>query len=329
MRGVICLGLEGTAHTFGIGIIDETGKILADERDTYIPKIGKGIIPNEAKEHHEKVAESILNNALENSGLKWNEIDIIAYSAGPGLPPPLTFTANFSLILSKKYNKPLISVNHCCAHLEIGKLTSNAKDPVFVYLSGGNTQIIAFVEGRYRIFGETEDIPIGNCLDVVAREMKLSMPGGAKIEELAKNGREYVELPYVVKGMDVSFSGITTAAIKLLKKGILKEDLAYSLQETCFAMLTEVTERALAHTGKKEVLLVGGVAANKRLQEMMNKMCEERGAKTYVVPEKYAGDNGIMTAWVGVLAYKSGWKPNFKDKIKPKWRIDEVEVTWV
>ncbi|MEM5844342.1 MAG: KEOPS complex N(6)-L-threonylcarbamoyladenine synthase Kae1 [Candidatus Aenigmatarchaeota archaeon] len=325
----ISLGFEGTAHTFGVGIIDEKGNILADERDTYIPKIGKGIVPNEAKEHHEKVAAKLLEKALKVSGLSWEKINLVSYSAGPGLSPPLTFTANFAVEISKKYKKPLIPVNHCCAHLEIGKLTTKTKDPIFVYLSGGNTQIIAFVEGKYRIFGETQDIPLGNCLDIVAREMKLPMPGGAEIEKIAKEGKHYVELPYVVKGMDVSFSGIATAALKLLRKGISKEDLAFSLQETCFAMLTEVTERALAHTGKEEVLLVGGVAANKRLQEMMKVMCEERGAKLYVVPEKYSGDNGVMIAWVGLLAYKSGWKPTFKDRIKPKWRIDEVEITWV
>ncbi|MEM7821735.1 MAG: hypothetical protein QXX38_02915, partial [Candidatus Aenigmatarchaeota archaeon] len=194
----------------------------------------------------------------------------------------------------------------------------------FVYLSGGNTQIIAFVDNVYRIFGETEDVPVGNCLDVIAREMGLPMPGGAEIEKLAKNGK-YVELPYVVKGMDVSYSGIVTAAINLLNKGVAKEDVAYSLQEICFSMLVEVTERALAHVDKKEVLLVGGVAANKRLQEMMKKMCEGRGAKTYVVPVEYSGDNGVMIAWTGLLAYKFGWKPGFDDLIKPKWRIDEIK----
>jgi N6-L-threonylcarbamoyladenine synthase/protein kinase Bud32 len=324
----ICLGLEGTAHTFGVGIVDENGKILADERDVYIPKPGKGIVPNEAKEHHEKIAEKILEKALENASLTLNDISLIAYSAGPGLPPPLTFTANFAIKLSKDFKKPIIQVNHCCGHIEIGKLQTNTKDPLVVYLSGGNTQLIAYVEKRYRIFGETIDVPLGNCLDVVAREMGLPMPGGPQIEKLAEKGK-YVELPYTVKGMDVSFSGIETAAINLLKKGIPKEDIAYSLQETCFAMLTEVTERALAHTEKNEVLLVGGVAANKRLQEMMKVMCEERSAKMYVVPTKYSGDNGVMIAWVGLLAYKSGWKPNFKDKIRPKWRVDEVEVTWV
>ncbi|MEM5766352.1 MAG: KEOPS complex N(6)-L-threonylcarbamoyladenine synthase Kae1 [Candidatus Aenigmatarchaeota archaeon] len=323
-KELICLGVESSAHTFGIGIVNERGEILADERSVYIPALGKGIVPNEAKSHHENVADGVLKNALERASLKIEDVDIIAYVAGAGLPPCLLVGANFAKDISKKIGKPLIPVCHQIAHLEIGLLTTKAEDPIFVYLSGGNTQIIAFVEEVYRVFGETEDIPIGNCLDMVAREMGLPMPGGPEIEKLAKNGK-YIELPYVVKGMDVSYSGIATAAISLLKKGISKENIAYSLQETCFAMLTEVTERALAHTGKNEVLLVGGVAANKRLQDMVNKMCEERAVKMFVVPNKYSGDNGVMVAWTGLLAYKNNWKSNFNDIINPKWRIDEIK----
>ena len=283
-----------------------------------------GIIPDKAAKSHKENSKIVLEKALESSGLKIKDVDVISYAAGSGLPPCLLVGANFAKELSIRNKKPLIPVCHQIAHLEIGLLKTEAKDPVFVYLSGGNTQIIAFVENVYRIFGETEDIPVGNCLDVVAREMGLPMPGGPEIEKLASRGK-YVELPYVVKGMDVSYSGIATAAINLLKKGVAKEDVAYSLQEICFAMLTEVTERALAHTEKDEVLLVGGVAANKRLQEMMKRMCKGREAKAYTVPEEYASDNGVMIAWTGLLAFKKAWKPDFKDLIKPKWRIDEIK----
>ena len=114
------------------------------------------------------------------------------------------------------------------------------------------------------------DIGMGNAIDKFGREAGLPFPAGPEIERLAKKGK-YVELPYVVKGMGLSFSGIITEAIRKLKTGIPLEDISYSLQETIFAMLTEVTERALAHTGKNEVLLTGGVAANQRLQEMIRK----------------------------------------------------------
>lgn len=311
-----------------MGIVSSDGKIIANEKSVYTPELGKGIIPLNAAEHHKKFAEEIFGRALEKSKLSIEDVDIISYSAGPGLSPCLIVGADFAINLSKKYKKPLTPVPHTVAHLEIGKLTTNTKDPIFVYLSGGSTQIIAFTGGKYRIFGETLDVTIGNTLDVLARELNLPMPGGSEIEKLAKCGK-YLELPIVIKGMDLSFSGIQTAAIKKLKDGARPEDVAYSMQETCFSMLTEVTERALAHTGKKEVLLVGGVAANKRLQEMMEIMCEERGAKFFVVPHEYATDNGAMIAWLGLLAHKSGWKLKTKDKILPKWRIDDVEITWI
>ena len=161
-----------------------------------------------------------------------------------------------------------MGVNHCVAHVEIGKLVTKTEDPVTLYVSGGNTIVTAFDDGRYRIFGETLDIAIGNMLDVFAREMGLQHPGGAKIERLAKEGKKFVPLPYTVKGMDLAYSGLLTAALSK-RKDCKIEELCYSLQEVAFSMLAEVTERAVAHTSKKEVLLTGGVARNKRLQEML------------------------------------------------------------
>lgn len=322
-KELISLGIESSAYVFGVGIATETGKILVNEKAVYKPEVGKGLIPNIAQKFHLDNSNTVLKNALEKAKLAIEDVDIISYTAGAGIPLCLLAGADLAIKLSKKLKKPLVPVCHQVAHLEIGKLTTKTKDPIFLYLSGGNTQVIAFTEGKYRIFGETEDIPVGNCLDVVAREMKLLTPGGVEIENLAKNGK-YVELPYVVKGMDLSFSGVATAAINLFKKGVAKEDISYSLQETCFAMLTEVTERAVAHTNKDEVLLVGGVAANKRLQEMVSIMCKERGAKFFVVPQEYSGDCGSMIAWTGILAYKHKKIPKIKDKILPRWRIDQV-----
>jgi N6-L-threonylcarbamoyladenine synthase len=321
---MICLGIESTAHTFGIGIVNDK-KIISNEKSVYIPKKGFGIIPKEAAQYHSENALEVLRNSLEKSKLKMSDIDIIAFSAGPGLPQCLRVGAVFARALALKNKKPLVPVNHCIAHIEIGKLTTQSKDPVVLYLSGGNTQVIAFVEGRYRVFGETQDIPIGNALDNLARGLNLEMPGGPKIESLAKNGK-YIELPYVVKGMDLSFAGLTTEAVKRFENGAKTEDISFSFQETCFAMLAEITERAVAHTDKEEVLLVGGVAANKRLQEMLRIMTNERGANFFVVPQEYAGDNGAMIAWTGILAHQKSYDiPIESSQIRQKWRIDEVE----
>ncbi len=324
MSGKISLGIESTAHTFGIGIVDENGNILASEKDTFKPRLGSGFIPKELFEHHVAVADKIIKSALDKAKIKIEDVDMISFSQGMGIPNALRAGAAVARFISTKFKKHLVGVNHAVAHIEIGKLTTGSKDPVVLYLSGGNTQVIAYAEGKYRIFGETEDIPVGNVFDVIARDMKLPMPGGPEIEKIAKDGK-YIELPYVVKGMDMSFSGILTAAKSKLKSSINKSDVAFSLQETCFAMLTEVTERALAHTGKQEILLVGGVAANKRLQEMLKTMCTEREAKLFFVPMEFAGDNGAMIAWTGILFHKLGKITNLENsEIKQNWRVDEI-----
>ncbi len=325
---MISLGIESTSHTFGIGIVTED-EILSNVKSVFKPEKG-GIHPREAADHHANVSKKILEEALEKAGITIEDVDVVSFSQGPGLPPALRIGAVVARFLSLKYNKPLIGVNHCIAHIEIGKFVSGAKDPVTLYVSGGNTQVIAFEDGRYRVFGETQDIGIGNAIDKLAREMNLGFPGGPKIEELAKNGK-WIELPYVVKGMDVNFSGTLTEAIRKYKNGYKKEDIAYSFQEVCFSALTEITERAVAHCEKEEVLLVGGVAANKRLQEMLKIMSEDRGIKFYSVPSDVAGDNGAMIAYNGLQIYKSKGKGISveESKIKPKWRTDEVDVTWL
>jgi N6-L-threonylcarbamoyladenine synthase/protein kinase Bud32 len=328
-KGKICLGIESTAHTFSVGVVDSNGKIISEATSMFRPEPGKGMIPRDAAEHHIERAIEVIKSSLERGGLKMDNIDLIAFAQGPGLPPCLRIGAAVARYLSLKLSVPIVGVNHPVGHLEIGRLTASSENPVFLYLSGGNTQIISYAEGFYRIFGETVDIPIGNALDVVARELKLKSPGGPEIERLAKNGK-YVELPYGVKGMDMSFSGIVTEAKRKIKSGVSAEDISHSMQETCFAMLVEVAERALAHTGKDEILLVGGVAANKRLRVMLNTMCEERGAKLRVVEMKYASDNGVMIAWVGMLSHMSSQNIDIKRSgIVQKWRTDDVRITWI
>lgn len=323
---MICLGIESTAHTFGIGICNGKGEILSNEKSVYRPKKGWGIVPMDAGRHHEEARDKVLEAALKKAKLKMEEIDLIAYSRGPGLPPCLHKGLEFARGLSKKHRKPLIGVNHCIAHIEIGRLTSKFKDPVVVYVSGGNTQIISFASGRYRVFGECMDVGIGNALDKFGRSVGLDFPQAPKIEQLAKKGK-WVDLPYVVKGMDLSFSGIVTECTKKHERGEKLENVCFSIQEVFFSMLSEVTERALAHLGKDKVLLTGGVAANKRLQKMLETMCRERKAKFETVPKEFAGDNGLMIAWTGILAHKS--KQKIPKDVDSRWRTDDVGIPWL
>ena len=294
----------------------------------YRPPEG-GLHPREAANHHADVVSPLILKALEEANVSMKEVDVISFSKGPGLGPCLRVAATAARSLSLLLNKPIIGVNHCVAHVEIGRATTGCTDPALLYASGGNTQVIAFANGKYRIFGETLDVGIGNMLDKLGRELGLGYYAGPTIEKLAKEGDKLLELPYSVKGMDISFSGIMTAALALKKKGHRLEDIAFSIQETCFAMLAEVTERAMAHVGKDEVLLGGGVAQNMRLREMIGEMAKERGAEMFVPDRRLCMDNGAMIAWLGNLMYSSGVRMSIEDTtVEQRFRTDEVEVTW-
>ena len=321
------LGIESTAHTFGIGIVNN-GKILANVTDIYTTEEG-GIVPNEAAKHHEEKAEEVYQKAIEEAGIDEEDIDAIAFSQSPGLAPCLIKGLKFTKKKAKEINKPVVPVNHCIAHLEIGGLTG-ATNPVLLYVSGANTQIISYASGKYRIFGETLDQGAGNFIDKFAREAGLGFPGGPEVEKWAKKGK-YVELPYTIKGMDVSFSGLLTNLKQKLNSGDYKlEDLSYSLQETAFAMLIEAAERAMAHLKKDELLLGGGVACNQRLQKMAKIMCNERDAELYVPNNPLLRDNGAMIAYLGEKIFNSGIKTKDIENldINPRLRTDEIEVNW-
>jgi len=342
---MVILGIESTAHTFGIGLVKD-GKVLCNVKKTYTTEKG-GIIPIEAAKHHEENWKGVYLESLIQAKIKETEIDAIAFSQGPGLSPCLLVGLKKAKELSEKLGVPLVPINHCIAHLEIGK-TTGARDPVMLYVSGANTQIIAYASGKYRIFGETLDLGVGNFIDSFGRYAGIGFPAGPAIEELAKKSKNYIELPYKVKGMDIALSGMLTNLCQKLEKqntqgrtpkNIQKniftrgiEDLAYSMQETVFAMLVETAERALAHTGKTELLLGGGVACNLRLQEMCRIMCKERGAKLFVPEKSLLVDQGAMIAFTGEILLNNGdyikGKNIDKIDISPRQRTDQVEIKY-
>jgi len=305
-KPLVVLGIEGSANKLGVGIVsdanEETGEvILSNPRVTYITPAGTGFLPRATANHHSAHVLELVKKALEEAKLKPSDIDAIAYTKGPGMGAPLQIGAVVTRMLSQMWNKPIMGVNHCIGHIEMGRVITKAFDPIVLYVSGGNTQVIAYSLKRYRIFGETIDIAVGNLLDRFARVLNLSNDPspGYNIEQMAKKGSKLIELPYVVKGMDVSFSGLLTKieamAKTMIKKGqCTAEDLCFSLQETVFAMLTEISERAMAHCGKRDILIVGGVGCNKRLQEMIGQMASERGGQVGTMDMRYCIDNGAM-----------------------------------
>ncbi|TVY79189.1 tRNA N6-adenosine threonylcarbamoyltransferase [Fusarium oxysporum f. sp. cubense] len=335
----IALGCEGSANKLGIGVILHTPtetKILSNLRDTFVSPPGTGFLPKDTAAHHRAHFVRLAREALAEAKITPKDVDCICYTKGPGMGAPLNSVAVAARALSLLWDRPLVGVNHCVGHIEMGRYITGADNPVVLYVSGGNSQVIAYAEQRYRIFGETLDIAVGNCLDRFARTLEISNDPapGYNIEQLAKKGSKLLDIPYAVKGMDCSFSGILASADALaaqMKAGadFTPEDLCFSLQETVFAMLVEITERAMAHVRSSQVLIVGGVGCNERLQEMMGHMARERGGSVYATDERFCIDNGIMIAHAGLLAYETGFRTSLEESTcTQRFRTDEVFIKW-
>lgn len=324
------LGIESTAHTFSCAVIEKrgnTGKILSDSRRVYQPPDGQGIHPREASRHHVENASQVLSECLQEAKVKVNDLDIISYAAGPGLGPCLRVGAVVARSLASYYNIPVYPVNHAIGHIELGKMLTGAKAPLVLLVSGGHTMLLAFLSRKWRVFGETLDITIGQLLDQFGRFAGFASPCGKKIEELASKSTKYVPLPYMVKGNDVSFSGLLSAAKLAASNGL--NDVCFSLQETAFAMIGEATERALSFTNKKELLVVGGVAANKRLSEILTSVSKRHDCKFLVCPSEYAGDCGSQICWTGLLESSVKDGVNLEETfVKQSWRLDTVEISY-
>jgi N6-L-threonylcarbamoyladenine synthase len=334
MRGNLkVLGIESTAHTFSASIVTERDGVLTNTKDVYMPPEGSGIHPAEAADHHLEVAARVVHEALERKGERETDIgnvDAIAYAMGPGLGPCLRVGAVTARTLALSTGKPLVAVNHAVGHIELGCLLTGAKTPLVLLISGGHTMVVAHSDGVWRVLGETLDLTLGQLLDQMGRHVGFASPCGRRIEEAAAKSTRYLKLPYTVKGNDVSFSGVLTAAKKLVDGGASFEDVCYSVQETAFAITTEVTERALAFTGSRELLAVGGVAANQRLSGMLETMAKRHGASVKVVPLKFSGDCGAQIAWTGLLAFRAGeFLPKVADSVvRQSWRLDTVPTPW-
>jgi len=328
---MITLGIECSAHTLGIGIVRD-GSVISNEMDTYRPR-NEGILPRKAADHHAEVMSRVLSLALCKAKTRMDDIDLVAFSQGPGIGSPLAVGIAGARYLAHRFGKKIIGVNHCYAHIAISEHLTGLRDPLVLYLSGGNSQILVRQNWKpetrnafsWHVLGETLDIGIGNLFDTFGRSLGMKYAHGAELEKLAARGK-YVELPYSVKGMNLVFSGLLTHAERLLKEGAKKEDLAFSLMETSFAMACEATERALFLTRKKKLICCGGVAQNSRLKTMLKTMCDDDGVQFGVAPNEFNRDNGAMIAYAGeVLFKKHGAMPLEKCVAIPNYRIELME----
>ncbi|MFA5105723.1 MAG: UGMP family protein [Candidatus Micrarchaeia archaeon] len=355
---MLCLGIESTAHTIGIGIceLDRHGKakITASQLDMYKP-INEGIVPRKAADHHEQFLPSLLKNSLEEAGAGIGDIGAFAFSQGPGIGQCLRVSCAAAKYLAARHSKPIVGVNHCMAHLEITKWFTGLESPAYLYVSGGNTQIIiesdfqgapmknkiknggaetgakgmrgnanAARATKYHVLGETLDIGIGNLFDTFGRSIGLEHAHGSVVAKLASEGKRYIELPYNVKGTNMQFSGLLTAASRMAGR-VSKEDLSYSLMETAFSVACEALERCAYLSGKEEITVCGGVAQNQRLCQMLSTMAKENGWKFAVAPAQYNRDNGAMIALAGARLFSEGKTLEMKDaKPRQDWRIDQA-----
>jgi N6-L-threonylcarbamoyladenine synthase/protein kinase Bud32 len=319
------LGLEGTAWAASAAVFDdEADELTVHETEPYVPESG-GIHPREAADHMQDALPAVISRAVERTE---PGIDAVAFSRGPGLGPCLRICGTAARTLAQRFEVPLVGVNHMVAHLEIGRHRSGFSDPIGLNASGANAHVLGYRAGRYQILGETMDTGVGNALDKFARHVGFAHPGGPKIEAAAADG-QLLELPYVVKGMDFSFSGLTSAAQAAIDEGADLADVCFSLQETTFAMLTEVAERALSLTGRDTLVLGGGVANNDRLRKMLAEMCSDRGAAFHAPEHALLGDNAGMIAVLGAKMARVGDTLAIEDStVRPDFRPDEVPVTW-
>ncbi len=329
------LAIEGTAWAASAAVYDTAAGVdaIQIETDAYEPESG-GIHPREAAEHMAEAIPQVIDAALEGAASSGESgapnIDAVAFSRGPGLGPCLRIVGTAARALSQTLSVPLVGVNHMVAHLEIGRHTSGFGSPVCLNASGANAHLLSYRNGRYRVLGETMDTGVGNSIDKFTRHVSWSHPGGPKVEAAAKQSDgASVDLPYVVKGMDFSFSGIMSAAKAAVDDGAAVEDVCFALQETIFGMLTEVSERALSLTGSDELVLGGGVGQNARLRAMLETMCADRGASFHAPDARFLRDNAGMIAVLGAKMYAAGDTLSLADSgIDPNFRPDQVPVTW-
>jgi len=323
---MLTLGVESSAHTFGVGIVDK-GKVIANEKSMY--NMGTtGMIPKKVAEFHVRNSNSVMERAMSKAGIKMADIEGIGYTKGPGIGNCLQVGQIVAKTIAQKLKIPIVPVNHAMGHIEIGRLQNGLKDPVVLYVSGGNSQILKLAKGRnrhYAVLGETFDIGIGNMLDNLARAMKLDPAWGSTVERTAVGGR-YISMPYTVKGMDFAFTGLLTHSIKQMGKHS-REDICYSIQEVSFSMLCEAVERALLLTNSEELCVCGGVAQNTRLKEMLGLIAKDHKAKIGYAANEFNADNGAMIAFVAERMIGVGFRARLSEcDIEQRYRVDRATV---
>ena len=313
-KDILTLGIESSCDETSVSVVKNGREILSNIIDTQIPiheKYG-GVVPEIASRNHIEAISRVTKKALEKANVKFDDIDTITPTYGPGLVGALLVGLSYAKALSFAINKPLVGVNHIQGHIAANYITYPELKPPFlcVMTSGGNTQLVHVKNyTEFEVLGKTRDDAIGEAFDKVARVVGLGYPGGPKVDKLAKEGNpNAIELPKThFDNLDFSFSGIKTAVINLHHKNpdVNKADLCASFEKTVTEILLENAEKALKQTGLKTIALAGGVSANSYIRNEFLKL-EKQGIKVYMPDLKLCTDNAAMIASAGYYNFIDG-----------------------
>lgn len=313
-KDILTLGIESSCDETSVSVVKNGREILSNIIDTQIPiheKYG-GVVPEIASRNHIEAISRVTKKALEEANVKFDDIDTITPTYGPGLVGALLVGLSYAKALSFAINKPLVGVNHIQGHIAANYITYPELKPPFlcVMTSGGNTQLVHVKNyTEFEVLGKTRDDAIGEAFDKVARVVGLGYPGGPKVDKLAKDGNpNAIELPKThFDNLDFSFSGIKTAVINLHHKNpdVNKADLCASFENTVTEILLENAEKALKQTGLKTIALAGGVSANSYIRNEFLKL-EKQGIKVYMPDLKLCTDNAAMIASAGYYNFIEG-----------------------
>ncbi len=322
MKDVYILSVETSCDETSIAIVKNGTEVVAltilTQMDTHA-NFG-GVVPEIASRMHTENITMVLEETLNKAHMKVEDVDAIAVTYCPGLLGSLLVGVEFAKVLSYVYKKPLIKVNHLIGHIYANKIDNKMEFPVLaLVISGGHTELIKMTgDYEFEKLGETEDDAIGEAFDKVARVIGLPYPGGPNIEKLARDGHDTYKLPKPVMDdtYNFSYSGLKSSVINLVnnerQRGneIRKEDLACSFQTTAVEELTRKLELALKNTDIKNVIIAGGVSANKYLRGQIQELCDKYDAKLNLPEFIYCTDNAAM---IGAAAYPLYLKRDFAD----------------
>ena len=334
---MLILGIETSCDETGIALYDSNKGLLGHTLHSQIDLHAEygGVVPELASRDHIRYIIPLINQLLNKTSIKKEAINAIAYTAGPGLSGALLVGSTVGESLSFALGIPSIPVHHLEGHL-LAPMLEDTK-PVFPFLallvSGGHTQIIHVKQiGQYDIVGDTLDDAAGEAFDKTAQLLGLGYPGGAALSKLAESGKPKYDLPKPMlhsKDFDFSFSGLKTAVLTLVKKqpeltDIIKANIAASFQESITEVLIYKTLKAMNSLNLNQIVVSGGVGANKQLREKLTKSSQENNFQLFFPSLEFCTDNGAMIALAGYLRYALSEKKDYRFTVMPRWRLTEI-----